>query len=142
MFAAVVITPLAFLARNTLRHIHVSSQKRKRLIIFLVLLALGATAGGWLGFAFEYQASSTLRFVGCPLPLVLHQLEDGQWTCFITPLPLLNGIVNLIVVTLLSLAPLNIIFRFPKHQAEQEGNSEPNIGQVSSGDAPSDEPSM
>ncbi|NQT94554.1 MAG: hypothetical protein HQ559_17495 [Lentisphaerae bacterium] len=114
IFAVVTITPLAFLARNTLRRILASPQKRKRLIIFSAVLVLGVVAGYWLGFAFEYRASSMVRVFGCPLPLVVFNLEDGRWVDFIMPAPVLNGVINVIVITLLSLAPLNIIFRFPR----------------------------
>lgn len=114
IFAAVTITPLAFLARNTLRRVLVSPQKRKWLIVFSVVLIVGAVAGCWLGFVFEYRVSSTLRVVGCPLPLAFFKWEHDHWTDFITPAPLLNGVINVIVITLLALAPLNIIFRSPK----------------------------
>lgn len=121
-----MIIPLALLTRNTLKRIYDSSQKRKRLVIFFVTLAIGAVVSAWIGFAFKYEVGNNLKIVGFPIPLVaFHLWEDGQWLDFPMPHPLLNAILNLAIVTLLTLAPLNIIFRLPREQMEQKKNCEP-----------------
>ena len=141
--AAALITPLALLARNTLRRV-LFRQRRVQLVIFIATLIVGAAVGWWLGFTFTYHANKELQILGCPLPLVAFHLEGGNWIDYVMPIPLLNAVLNLIILILLSVAPLNILFRFPREQPEsaEKKDSEPNIGQVSSEGAPSDEPSM
>ena len=111
IIATAVIFPLAFLSKNTLKQILISQQKQKGLILFSAVFLLGASVGWWLGFTFKYEISNTIQVLGCPIPFLVFHLENGQWVDFVMPFPLLNAILNLIIVTLLSLAPLNFIFR-------------------------------
>jgi len=108
-----VVILLALLAGNTVSRILVSPQKKKRLLIFFAVLVLGAAVGVWAA-GVEYQASDTFRFAGCPLPVAYFHLENGHWVDYVTPAPPLNWVVNVIVIALLLLAPLNVVFRFPR----------------------------
>ena len=125
MAAAIFIVPLAFLAQNTFRRAFAANHRLKRLSVLTIGLVVGIAAGCWFGSTFTYQASDTMRLVGLPLPCVAFHLENGQWVCFVTPMPGLNAILNLIIITLLTLAPLNIVFRFPRdrHNVSKAANS-------------------
>ena len=123
VIAAAFMVPLAFLARNTLRRI-LYRQNRAQLVLFVATFVAGVGAGWWLGFKFTYYAHSELQILGCPLPLVAFQLEGDRWVDFVMPIPLMNASLNLIIITLLAVAPLNIVSRFPRARANPAGKNE------------------
>ncbi|MHC4871865.1 MAG: hypothetical protein ACYTFY_08465 [Planctomycetota bacterium] len=121
LFAALLfIIPLTLVAINTLKKILNDSQREKLLYAFILLFFIGIAIGWWLGFEFEYKLNGTLRIAGFPFPVAFFKLEDGNWVDFIMPFPLLNAIIDMLVVTLFILAPFNIYLRLTRKQKKKE----------------------
>lgn len=111
LLAGIFIIPLAFIARATVRRAVEARRSRTRIGILIVTALVGLVIGFWLGFGFDYQPSETIRVVGCPLPIVFFGLEGDRWTDFVVPVPILNGMLNVVIVALFVLAPLHLAFR-------------------------------
>jgi len=80
--------PLIFLLRRQLKRLQTADGHGH-----WALLCLGAAAGGIVGVIinrYQFPVGSHLRIQGCPVPGVLFQLKDGQWTDFVFPLAVLN----------------------------------------------------
>lgn len=84
-----------------------------------VCLAIGFSLGVWFGFFFEYQPSPRLRIISCPVPVVAFALEtdaDGKecWTDFVSPVPELFAMSNVVLFSLVSVYPVwlaNVFWR-------------------------------
>jgi hypothetical protein len=70
---------------------------RRHTRLYLAVLSVAAGAGLCL---LPYQPSSTVSFVGFPLPLAIFQLQDGRWVDYVlSPARvILLGVVNVMLV--------------------------------------------
>src|SRR5688572_27404992 len=57
------------------------SQKLR--LAFAALCVAGVAAAVWCTFFLEYQPSPTLRVVGFPVPVVVFELRNGQWSDYV-----------------------------------------------------------
>ena len=85
ILAVVLLALSAWGVVATVRRLRQTNAGTTLWLVFAVLLALGASAGTWFAFRFEYQVSPEFRFVGFPVPLAFFHLEDGHWVDFIIP---------------------------------------------------------
>jgi len=109
--SALIIAPLLWVTRDSYRRMKEITQL-KRIIPFIVLsLIIGITAGYWIGFEFEYQVSETTRIFSAPWPTAFLKKEGDNWTDFVVPAPYLNAFLNLFIITLTCLIPVNYISR-------------------------------
>lgn len=87
---------------------------RRWMSAFYCALLVGAVAGLYFGFFFDYYVSSRMRIYAFPIPaafLVLERYDDGteRWTDFITPAPILFAGANIFVFACLSVVPVWIV---------------------------------
>ena len=77
-------------------------------------VVLGVALGYWLAFHFEYQVSSTFRFVSFPLPVCVFHLEDGQWVDFpLAKFAMYRSLaINIVAVTALAVLPVFVASLF------------------------------
>ena len=109
---SLLIIPLALIAISTLHRIEDSPRSNFWLMLFTATLIIGGVVGYWFGFKFEYRWRDSFRIIGCPLPVAVFHLEEGEWYDFVPPCPLLNALLDLVFIALLSLAPFHVVFRF------------------------------
>lgn len=73
---------------------------------------MGVLLGLWLSLVFEYQSVTKSgmqrRTVGAPLPVVIFQLEEGQWIDYPVPLPavILIATINIAIASTALAAPV------------------------------------
>jgi hypothetical protein len=85
ILAVVLLALSAWGVLATVRRLRQTNARGAWWLTFALLMALGAVAGAWFAFRFEYQVSPDVRFVGFPVPLAFFHLEDGHWVDFIIP---------------------------------------------------------
>jgi hypothetical protein len=108
--ALIMIVPLAWLALGTINLIFEHDRPKVCWTVFYIMAFVGVILGWQVGL-FEYQVADNLRIAGCPLPGIIFHLEDGRWVDYVTPAYPLNFILNLVIITLATLAPLRLMFR-------------------------------
>jgi hypothetical protein len=81
-------------------------------VVFSLFVLVGAVAGVWFGFMFDYHVSPTLRFAGFPLPMAMFHLEEGTWVDFVhdTPVMILIGVADATAVALCFALPVSAAF--------------------------------
>jgi hypothetical protein len=85
ILAVVLLALSAWGVLATVRRLRQTNARAAWWLAFALLMALGAVAGAWFAFRFEYRVSPDMRFAGFPVPVALFHLEDGHWVDFIIP---------------------------------------------------------
>ena len=108
----------------TVRRLRRNRVNRSWWLTFGCLLTAGVVCGYWLAFRFEYQVSSTMRFVSFPLPLCFFKLEDGRWTDFPTPwfVTYPGLLTNIVAVTAFATLPM-LVASLVWHRRNDKGHN-------------------
>ena len=69
-----------------------------------IVLGLGIPAAFWIGAAFQYQVSPSVKFCGFPFPAAILVLEYGSWVDYVSGLPVV--LLNVLVLTAIVLVPI------------------------------------
>ena len=109
--SAIILYPLLKISNDSYKRIKENGVTKSIISYILIFSIIGLILGYWLGFNFEYQISEKTRIMSAPLPVGFWKKEGDNWTDFITPAPLLNASLNLLIITLISLIPINFIVR-------------------------------
>ncbi len=70
------------------------------------MLAVGVVVGFWCGTSFEYQVSDVRRQIGFPFPIMVFQLENGQWVDYVGG-PL-GTVLDVFVIATGAIVPVSI----------------------------------
>jgi ABC-type xylose transport system permease subunit len=75
---------------------------------------VGAAAGLWSGFFFEFQPSPRMRVLGFPVPAGCFLWEgppgEETWVDYVTPAPLLFAASNIAIVGVVASWPVGLVF--------------------------------
>ena len=106
-----MLYPLLKISHDSYKRIKGNNLTKKLIPYIIICSIIGIVLGFWLGFNFEYQISKTTRIMSAPIPVGFWKKEGDNWTDFVTPAPYLNASLNLLIITLTSLIPINFIAR-------------------------------
>jgi hypothetical protein len=74
-----------------------------------VLFLLGVAVGIWCAFYCEYHVSDRLRVISFPVPAAYFLLEDGQWVDYVTAVPILIVLLNVVSVAAVTVLPASAV---------------------------------
>jgi hypothetical protein len=114
MFGAIILVAIVAPLALTLRSMLVQRARALWWIIWSILLVAASVAGIYCTTGVEYMADPKLRVVGFPLPIVMFELEKGQWVDFPNDLGALVFLVNVLLFGFVLTLPFSIVvfFRF------------------------------
>jgi len=70
----------------------------------VAILVIGIPISFWIGAAFQYQVSPTIKYCGFPFPAAILVLENGLWIDYVGGLHVV--LVNILLLTTILLLPV------------------------------------
>jgi hypothetical protein len=105
---AVVILLVAWADWATVRSLYDNRRGPRWWVIFIALFSAGIGLGVWCGFYAEYQLSERIKVFGFPLMVGAFVTENGEWVDYVSPVPLLVALLDVLIMTLVSILPMSV----------------------------------
>ncbi len=101
-----IVAAVGWLDFATIRAIRRQPWQLPWVVAATVLLGISLPLSVWLAFIYKYYWRNDLQFIGFPIPLLVLQLEHGQWVDFVGN-PFL-GLVSVFLIISASLWPVSL----------------------------------